>query len=168
MLTRLDKFVIALAAIIVVPGIILPAMTEGPKFARCTQAALDVLKHADPLDRKPPAFVTRAIEVEQKKSSHFWVVRLVTWPTECNGPPSEDWGHRVEDLALSWWIELRFQRKDLVALYAAQAYLGHQVHGFSRAAHFYYGRGLDTLTEEEVRCLMRKERAPSAYNCNGR
>jgi hypothetical protein len=169
MLTRLDKIVIWLVTIVVVPGLVFPIAIEAPMFTRCTQSAIDLLSRAEPLDRHPPASLVAILKENLGYSLQLQATRQLTAVSECSGPFTYDIGSRIwSELVLSSWLRLRL-RDDLVTLYTTQAYLGHNTYGFAAAARRYYGRELSDLSSEEMRCLVRKTKAPSSPRlaCNG-
>ena len=138
-------------------------------FARCTQAALDILERADPLDRRPPQTLATAVEYELTNADlPLAVARMTMRNSHCNGPAHRSVERLFETLGLSLWWRLRLSHEDLVALYASQAYLGYRPMGFSAASRAFFGRELNALTPDEARCLARKLRVPFIrdYTCD--
>jgi hypothetical protein len=172
MLTRLDKIVIGLIAVALVPSLAFLVGVEAPMLSRCTEAALDILEKADPQNRKPPATLINAIMDENWHPDFAYATaRHTIRSSECMGPPSYSLGWRVQYLPLGLWWRLRFSEEDLKAIYVAQMYLGNRTYGFAAGARYYFGRELNELSADEQRCLARRVRAPSnfpRYACNGK
>ncbi len=169
MLSWVDRSVIAACIAIVAVLVALPVAIEAPMFARCTQAALDILARADPLDRRPPAALVASVEYELTNADLPLVVaRMTMRNSHCNGRPAHRTVERLfETLGLSLWWRFQFSHEDLVALYLSQAWLGYRPMGFAAASRAFFGRELNTLSPDEQRCLARKVRAPSVrdYTC---
>jgi membrane carboxypeptidase/penicillin-binding protein PbpC len=166
-----DNIIIWICIIIVTAIVTVPIAYEAPMFARCTQAALDVLQRADPLDRRPPPALAAAIEDELSSANlPLAAARKTIRVTRCNGRRTHTIAHMFENLGVSLWWRLRFSREDLVGLYASQAWLGYRRKGFAAASRAFFGRELDELTPDEQRCLARKLRTPNArgYTCNSK
>jgi len=176
LLTQLDKIVLWLVTIVVVPSIVFTIATTEPMLERCTGRVVDALERAEPNDRKPPAALVKAIRDEDlrrvlavaafsgsrpaKLDFGFSAARWA-FVERCDGPPRMDLGWRLNMIPVGWWMNLRFSEDDLIALYVSRSYLGRNVYGFASAARVYYGREVTALTADELRCLVRRQRAPS-------
>src|SRR5947207_2812219 len=85
--SRVDKVVIGICIAVVALLAALPIYVEAPMFARCTQAAVDILDHADPLDRRPPSWVVSAVEYDVTNADlPLGAARMSMWNSNCNGP----------------------------------------------------------------------------------
>ena len=159
----IDKTLIGICIVIVAAMVAIPVAYEAPMIARCTQVALDVLRRADPLDRRPPPALAAAIEIELASANlPLAAARKTIRVTRCNGRRTHTIAHMFENLAVSVWWRFRFSREDLIGLYASQAWLGYHRKGFAAASRMIFGRELTELTPDEQRCLARKLRKPSA------
>jgi hypothetical protein len=170
MLAWVDRSVIGICIAVVAVIVVLPVAYEAPMFARCTQAALDVLEDADPLDRRPPPVLAAAIEYELGSANlPLAATRKTIRISWCNGRRTHTIAHMFENLGVSLWWRLRFSREDLIGLYASQAWLGYRTKGFAAASRAFFGRELNELTPDELRCLARKLRTPNVrgYRCDG-
>ena len=140
-------------------------------FARCTQAAFDILAHADPLDRRPPPWLAAAVEYEVTNLDlPLAAARMSMHNSHCNGRPAHRTVERMfETLGLSWYWRLRFSHDDIVGLYVSQAWLGVKPFGFSAASRAYFGRELNMLGPDQQRCLIERLRSPNprAFACGG-
>jgi hypothetical protein len=169
MLSRFDRLVIAVLILIVAIVVALPVAIEAPMFARCTQAAMDILGRADPLDRRPPTWLVHAVEYEVTELDlPLSAARMSMHNSHCNGRPAHRTVERMfETLALSVWWRARLRHEDIVGLYVSQAWLGIRPMGFSSASHAYFGRALSELTPDQQRCIIQKLRSPNprAFQC---
>ena len=130
-------------------------------FARCTQAALDILDHADPMDRRPPPWVVTAVETEVTDGDlPLAAARMSMWNSHCNGPSHRSVLRLYETMGLSYWWRVRLAHDEIVGLYVAQAWVGARPMGFSAASRRYFGKELSMLTPDEQRCLIARLRAP--------
>jgi hypothetical protein len=163
MLSRVDRFIIAVLILIVAVAVALPVAIEGPMFARCTQSAMDILARADPLDRRPPVWLVHAVEYEVTELDlPLAAARMSMHNSHCNGRPARRTVERMfETLGLSVWWRVRLSHEDIVGLYVSQAWLGVRPMGFSAASHAYFGRSLTELTPAQQRCIIQKLRSPN-------
>jgi hypothetical protein len=173
MLTRLDRIVIWLGTIVVVPGLVFPIATIAPIMERCTLRVTDALAHAEAVDRRPPPAIVKAIfdddlrrrlAVESfsgsrppKQDFGFLAARWAFFEG-CNGPPQMNLGWRFLMIPTGWWMHARFSEEDLVSLHVSRAYMGNKVHGFAAASRHYFGREVTELNGDELRCLVRRAR----------
>lgn len=159
--------VVGVAVAIVVLGA--PVAVEAPMFARCTQSALDILERADPLERRPPAWLVTNVEAALTGSTlPMAAARMSMRNSRCNGPARRTVWRMFETIGLSTWWQLRFSREELVGLYVSQAWLGARPMGFAAASRRLFDSELDELSPEQQRCLMQKLSAPNAkkFRCN--
>src|SRR4051812_44052233 len=113
--SRIDRFVIAVCIVIAVLALAIPVSVEAPMFARCTQAALDTLGHAAPLDRRPPAWLVGAVEYDVTKLDlPLAAARMTMWNSHCNGPAHRTVLRLYETLGLSVWWRVRLSHDDIV------------------------------------------------------
>ena len=71
---------------------------------------------------------------------------------------------KAVEMALATEIERRFAKKEILALYMNQIYLGRGSFGFAAAARTYYGKELKDLTIAEISVLVGVPQAPSRLN----
>jgi penicillin-binding protein 1B len=86
--------------------------------------------------------------------------------------PERTWWRKLRELAITVILEARYSKNDILQAYINEVYLGqaggHAVHGFGRAAWFYFGRRVDELSVNEVALLVGMIRGPSAYEPRSR
>lgn len=168
MLSWVDRSVVFVCTAIVISFVALPAAIEAPMFARCTQAALNLLDRADPQDRHPPHWLVSAVESDVGEIDlPLAAARMTMWNSHCNGPSHRSALRLYETMSLSTWWRLRFDHDQIVALYVAQVWLGTRPMGFSAASRRNFGKELGSLTPDEQRCLIARLRSadPRRFRC---
>lgn len=68
------------------------------------------------------------------------------------------------ELLLTYKIEQKLTKDQILELYMNQIYLGYHSYGFAAAAHTYFGKPVSELTIGEAAILAGIPKAPSAYN----
>jgi len=167
---RLDTFVVWLVTIIVVPGVVCATAIEEPIFERCTGMAAAALERADPHDLDPPpALLPMIAEEAWHPEFGFHAARWSFW-LGCAGEIRLGLGARLNTIPVGWWMHVRFSERELIGLYVSQSYMGKRMYGFSTAARYCYGRELNELNPDQLRCLARRVRAPnsSGFACGGK
>lgn len=147
-----------------------PVAVEAPMFARCTQAAIEILERADPHERQPPAWLMTAVDEALTSSTlPLAAARMSMHNSRCNGKARRTVFRMFETIGLSTWWRMRFSREELVGLYASQVWMGARPFGLAAASRRLFGRELDALSPDQQRCLMQKLQTPNVkrFSCGG-
>jgi penicillin-binding protein 1A len=71
---------------------------------------------------------------------------------------------KLEELALTFWLETRLSKADILELYLNRVYLGGGAYGIDAAAHRYFGKSARKLTLAEAAMIAGLLKAPSRYS----
>jgi penicillin-binding protein 1A len=71
---------------------------------------------------------------------------------------------KVNEILLSFKIEKKLSKEEILELYINQIYLGQRSFGFASAAETYFGKTLDQINLSEIALLAGLPKAPSKYN----
>lgn len=71
---------------------------------------------------------------------------------------------KVREIFISFKMEKRLTKQEIMALYLNKIFLGHQSYGVGAAAKTYYGKTLDELSIAEVATIAGLPKAPSTIN----
>ncbi len=71
---------------------------------------------------------------------------------------------KIREAILSYRIERRFSKEDILFLYLNQIYLGHGAYGVQAAAQNYFGKTVDRLNLAECALMAGLPQAPSRYS----
>jgi penicillin-binding protein 1A len=71
---------------------------------------------------------------------------------------------KLNEIMLSYQIEDKLTKDQILELYMNQIYLGQRAYGFGTAARVYFGKTVKELTIAEAATLAGLPKAPSAYN----
>jgi len=75
---------------------------------------------------------------------------------------------KVNEALMSLLLELHYDKADILGAYLNEVFLGQQgayaVHGFGRAAEFYFDEPLDRLQPQQIALLIGLVKGPSYYN----
>ena len=71
---------------------------------------------------------------------------------------------KLYEVLLTFKLEHRLSKEQILEIYMNQIFLGHRAYGFSAAARAYYNKDLNDITIEEAAMLAGLPKAPSAYN----
>ena len=75
---------------------------------------------------------------------------------------------KLNEALIALLLEWRYSKPELLEAYLNEVYLGqqgaHAIHGFGRAAHYYFGRALADLDLDEMALLAGMVRGPSYYD----
>lgn len=71
---------------------------------------------------------------------------------------------KLEELALTFWLETRLAKADILELYLNRVYLGSGAYGIDAAAHRYFGKSARKLTLAEAAMIAGLLKAPSRYS----
>jgi len=71
---------------------------------------------------------------------------------------------KIKEAILSYRIERKFSKEDILSLYLNQIYLGHGSYGVQAAAENYFGKTVQTMNLAECALLAGLPQAPSRYS----
>lgn len=71
---------------------------------------------------------------------------------------------KVQELLLAFWLEHKFSKKQILALYMNRVYLGNGTYGIESAANKYFQKAAEDLNLHEAAILAGMLKAPSRYN----
>jgi penicillin-binding protein 1A len=71
---------------------------------------------------------------------------------------------KVQELLLAFWIERKFTKDEILALYLNRAYFGAGTYGVDAAARKFFGTSVDRVSTYQAAMLAGLLRAPSRYN----
>ena len=70
---------------------------------------------------------------------------------------------KIKELFLSFWLEARFTKKDILKLYFDRAYMGGGAFGLEAASQFYFGKSIRQVNLSEAAMLAGLFKAPTKY-----
>lgn len=71
---------------------------------------------------------------------------------------------KSKEAVLSWSMEERYSKDEILTFYINKVYMGNGVHGFGTASEYYYGKPLEELELHQQALLAGIPNAPNAYN----
>ncbi len=78
--------------------------------------------------------------------------------------PERTYERKVREMLLARQVERRLSKKEILAIYASEVYLGSGRYGFEEAARFYFGKSVTRLNVAEAALLAGMVQAPEALN----
>lgn len=78
--------------------------------------------------------------------------------------PDQNLKRKVQELMLAVWLELKFTKKEILALYLNRVYFGAGAYGIEAASQRYFDKSADKLTVGESALLAGLLKAPSRYS----
>ena len=78
--------------------------------------------------------------------------------------PDQNLKRKVQELMLAVWLELKFSKKEILALYLNRVYFGAGAYGIEAASQRYFDKGSKDLTVGEAALLAGLLKAPSRYS----
>ncbi|RZI42631.1 penicillin-binding protein 1A [Herbaspirillum sp. HC18] len=76
----------------------------------------------------------------------------------------KEYSRKIQEIALSYKIEEKLSKDQILELYMNQIYLGERAYGFGSAARIYFGKTVQELTIAEAAMLAGLPKAPSSAN----
>lgn len=70
---------------------------------------------------------------------------------------------KIAELLVAFELEKKYEKEEIIALYANTVYFGDGYYGLKEAAEGYFDKSVDELTEDEITLLAGIPNAPSAY-----
>ena len=78
--------------------------------------------------------------------------------------PQKNIKRKVQELLLAFWLEHKFSKDQILALYMNRVYLGNGAYGIESAANKYFQKTAEDLNLHEAAILAGMLKAPSRYN----
>ncbi|MBU1348180.1 MAG: PBP1A family penicillin-binding protein [Alphaproteobacteria bacterium] len=78
--------------------------------------------------------------------------------------PDQNMRRKVQELMLAVWLELKFSKQEILALYLNRVYFGAGAYGIEAASQRYFDKGAKDLTVGEAALLAGLLKAPSRYS----
>ena len=78
--------------------------------------------------------------------------------------PDQNLKRKVQELMLAVWLELKFSKKEILALYLNRVYFGAGAYGIEAASQRYFDKSARQLTVGEAALLAGLLKAPSRYS----
>jgi len=78
--------------------------------------------------------------------------------------PDQNMRRKVQELMLAVWLELKFSKKEILALYLNRVYFGAGAYGIEAASQRYFDKPASRLTVGEAALLAGLLKAPSRYS----
>ena len=78
--------------------------------------------------------------------------------------PDQNLKRKVQELMLAVWLEMKFTKKEILALYLNRVYFGAGAYGIEAASQRYFDKSADKLTVGESALLAGLLKAPSRYS----
>ncbi len=76
----------------------------------------------------------------------------------------QNWRRKAQELILSLWLEMKFTKKEILALYLNRVYFGAGAYGIEAAAQRYFNKPASKLTIGEAALLAGMMKGPSRYS----
>ena len=74
------------------------------------------------------------------------------------------YARKIQELLLAFWLEHRFSKQEILAIYLNRVYFGAGAYGVDAAARKYFRRPVEDLTAYQSALLVGLLKAPSRYN----
>jgi penicillin-binding protein 1A len=78
--------------------------------------------------------------------------------------PDQNLKRKVQELMLAVWLEMKFSKKEILALYLNRVYFGAGAYGIEAASQRYFDKSAKNLTVGEAALLAGLMKAPSRYS----
>ncbi|WP_082601874.1 transglycosylase domain-containing protein [Phenylobacterium sp. Root700] len=78
--------------------------------------------------------------------------------------PSQNYRRKAQELILAMWLEAKFSKKEILALYLNRVYFGGGAYGIEAASQRYFGKPASQLTLGESALLAGMMKGPNRYS----
>ena len=78
--------------------------------------------------------------------------------------PERSFTRKLHELILSFWLEIRFTKQQLLSIYLNRVYLGSGTYGVQAASEKYFNKKVEELNLYECALIASLLKAPSRYN----
>ena len=147
-------------------------------------------QYAPPVDIDAlPEYVPAAfVAIEDRQFYHHFgfnpwgIIRSVAWNMTHDGPqrggstitqqlaknlflsPAQTYRRKAQELILAVWLEMKFSKKQILALYMNRVYFGAGAYGIEAASQRYFNKPASRLTIGEAALLAGLMKAPARYS----
>jgi penicillin-binding protein 1A len=147
-------------------------------------------QYAPPVDIDAlPKYVPAAfVAIEDRQFYHHlgfnpWgIMRSLAWNATHDGPqrggstitqqlarnlflsPAQNYRRKAQELILAVWLEMKFSKKQILALYLNRVYFGAGAYGIEAASQRYFNKPADQLTIGEAALLAGMMKGPARYS----
>lgn len=147
-------------------------------------------QYAPPVDIDAlPKYVPAAfVAIEDRQFYHHFgfnpwgIARSLAWNATHDGPqrggstitqqlarnlflsPAQNYRRKAQELILAVWLELKFSKKQILALYLNRVYFGAGAYGIEAASQRYFNKPADQLTIGEAALLAGMMKGPARYS----
>ena len=147
-------------------------------------------QYAPPVDIDAlPEYVPAAfVAIEDRQFYHHFgfnpwgIIRSAIWNATHDGPqrggstitqqlarnlflsPAQNYRRKAQELILAVWLEMKFSKKQILALYMNRVYFGAGAYGIEAATQRYFGKPAAQLTLGESALLAGMMKGPSRYS----
>ncbi|WP_297514174.1 transglycosylase domain-containing protein [uncultured Caulobacter sp.] len=147
-------------------------------------------QYAPPVDIDAlPKYVPAAfVAIEDRQFYHHFgfnpwgIVRSLAWNATHDGPqrggstitqqlarnlflsPAQNYRRKAQELILAIWLEMRFSKKQILALYMNRVYFGAGAYGIEAASQRYFNKPAAQLTVGEAALLAGMMKGPARYS----
>lgn len=74
------------------------------------------------------------------------------------------WTRKIKEIWISFQIERKYTKEEIMVLYFNQIFFGHSVYGVQAASRFYFGKNVNDLNLSECALLATLPPSPNAYS----
>ena len=78
--------------------------------------------------------------------------------------PERSFTRKLHELILSFWLEMRFSKEQILSIYLNRVYLGSGTYGVQAASEKYFNKKVEDLSLYESAVIASLLKAPSKYN----
>lgn len=78
--------------------------------------------------------------------------------------PAQNYRRKIQELILAMWLEAKFSKKEILALYLNRVYFGGGAYGIEAASQRYFGKPASQLTLGESALLAGMMKGPNRYS----
>lgn len=147
-------------------------------------------QYAPPVDIDAlPEYVPAAfVAIEDRQFYHHFgfnpwgIMRSIAWNATHDGPqrggstitqqlarnlflsPAQNYRRKAQELILAVWLELKFSKKQILALYMNRVYFGAGAYGIEAASQRYFNKPASQLTIGEAALLAGMMKGPARYS----
>ncbi len=147
-------------------------------------------QYAPPVDIDAlPEYVPAAfVAIEDRQFYHHFgfnpwgIIRSLAWNATHDGPqrggstitqqlaknlflsPAQTYRRKAQELILAVWLEMKFSKKQILALYMNRVYFGAGAYGIEAASQRYFNKPASRLTVGEAALLAGLMKAPARYS----
>jgi penicillin-binding protein 1A len=113
-----------------------------------------------------PIGMVRMVFVDLRQHSYAQGASTITQQLARNLflSPDQNIRRKVQELILAVWLETKFSKKEILALYLNRVYFGGGAYGIEAAAHRYFNKPASQLTVGEAALLAGMMKSPTHYS----